>query len=537
LIPQASGARCGFFYGPRFNVVNEEKRNQIYGQISREFSDTLTLGAELGYTHYEVLDNPQSPSFPNLAFPVILPGQAGSPFSVPTVWLGRPLGSDFPSPLAPRANDTWRAVLELDGAFSNRWTWNGAVTYSENERQVTQPDTIRSRLEEGLAGVGGPDGDQTFNVFDSSANSPEMISFMSIDTFLQRTADLAVFDFVTTGDLFEIGHGFVDFAAGAQYRHEGYSEERSEIYTQTIDPSSGEIIPVDLIFLGGGLPIDVDRQSYAIFAEMRLPVTESLEVNLAARYEALDSDDSLNPKLSIRWQATDSLVLRGSVSTAFREPSLIQFHGRETSLQGLQDFNPDGTPKGGVVFVRVNENGNLDLVSEESTNYNVGAIWSPTDSFDLRLDYWRFDYEDVITVDNAQGKIQDDLNGDDIIRVAGDNSQLVGVNVDYINAASVDTHGLDLNAVYAIPTNSMGDFGMQFTATHFLSYEIPTAAGGTRDVAGFFNHDNFARSIPKTKANLSFDWTMGSHSAAVSAFYVDNYATTRTVPPRHKPAN
>ncbi|MFB3078475.1 MAG: TonB-dependent receptor domain-containing protein, partial [Lysobacterales bacterium] len=181
--------------------------------------------------------------------------------------------------------------------------------------------------------------------------------------------------------------------------------------------------------------------------------------------------------------------------------------------------------------VRVNEKGNLNLVPEASTNYNVGAIWSPTDSFDMRLDYWRFEYEDVITVENAQGKIQDDLNGDDIIRVAGDNSQLAGVNVDYINAAKVDTHGLDLNAYYTFSTDTIGDFGVQLSATHFLSYEIPTAAGGVRDVVGFFNHDNFARSIPETKANLSFDWTMGSHSATVSAFYVDSYATTRTVPP------
>ena len=531
LIPQASGTRCGFFYGPRFNIVNEEERDQLYGNISHQFSNDFSLSAELGYTSHKVVDNPQSPSFPNLAFPTILPGQAGSPFGVPVVWLGRPLGSDFPSPPAPRENDTWRAVLELDGAFNDNWTWNGAITYSQNKRDITQPDTIKSRLEDGLAGVGGRNGDETLNVFDSSANSPEMIDYMSVDTFLHRAADLTVIDFVATGDIFELGAGSVGFAAGMQYRDEAYSERRSEIYTQVIDPGTGEIIPVDLIFLGGGLPVDVERRSQALFAEMRLPVTDSLEVKLAARYENLDTDQSLDPKLALRWQATDSLVLRGSVSTAFREPSLAQFHARETSLQGLQDFNPDGTPKGGVVFVRVNATGNLDLVPEESTNYNVGAIWSPTDSFDMRVDYWRFEYEDVITVENAQGKIQDDLNGEDIIRVAGDNSQLAGVNVDYINAAFVDTDGLDLNANFTYLANSMGDFGVRLSATHFLSYEIPAASGGTRDADGFFNHDNFARSLPETKANLSFDWSMDGHSAAAIATYVNSYQTTRTVPP------
>ena len=57
-------------------------------------------------TEIDVNDNPQSPSYPALSYTVpskaILPGQAGNPFGVPVLWLGRPLGSAFPSPNAPR---------------------------------------------------------------------------------------------------------------------------------------------------------------------------------------------------------------------------------------------------------------------------------------------------------------------------------------------------------------------------------------------------------------------------------------------------
>ncbi|MFK7730934.1 MAG: TonB-dependent receptor plug domain-containing protein [Pseudomonadales bacterium] len=529
LIPQASGARCGFFYGPRFNVVNEEERNQLYTNVVHEFANSMTLTAELGYTKHKVVDNPQSPSYPNLSFPVVLPGQAGSPFNVPVVWLGRPLGSDFASPLAPRENETWRAVLELDGAFNDNWSWNGALTYSSNERETIQPDTISSRLRNALAGVGGASGMETFNIFDSTANSAELIDYLSVDTVTNRETELTVFDFVTTGELFNLEAGAVGFAAGVQYRDESYTVSRNEIYTQTIDPVTGATIPVDLIFLGGGFPLDQDRQSYAAFAEMQIPVTENLEMNIAARYEDLETDSSLDPKLSLRWQATEDLVLRGSVSTAFREPSLSQFSALETSLQGIQDFNPDGTPKGGAVFIRVTSAGNPDLTPEESTNYNVGAIWSPTDNFDMRIDYWLFEYEDVITIESAQGKVLSDLNGPDIVRLDGDNSQLVGINANYINAASVDTDGIDIAVNYIYPT-SVGEFGAHFTGTRTLGYEIPAAAGGTQDIAGLFNHDNFARSIPETKANLALDWTNNNHSAAIITYYVDSYETTRAVP-------
>jgi len=529
-IPQASGSRCGFAYGPRFNIVNEEERNQLYGNITYDFSERLSLIAELGYTHHEVVDNPQSPSYPNLAFPLIQPGEAGSPFNVPVVWLGRPLGSDFPSPNAPRENDTLRAVLGLEGTINDYWSWSGSLAYSENEREIYQPDTIKSRLEDALAGVGGQSGKETFNIFDSSANSAALIDFISTTTYNKRNTDLLVADIVATGSVFEMAGGEAGFAFGAQYRDEGYSEKRNAIYTQQIDPDTGDIIPVDLIFLGGGLPVGVDRQSYAVFAELQLPLMESLEVNLAARYENLDTASSIDPKISVRWQASDALVLRASASTAFREPSLAQFYAQETTLQGIQDFNPDGSAKGGVTFIRVNATGNTDLDPEESTNYNLGAIWQAGDNFDMRLDYWRFEYKDVITVENAQGKLQSELNGDDILRVAGDNSQLAGINVNYINAAQVDTDGLDLSANY-LRASGAGEFGIHLTATHFLNYEIPTANGGGQNVAGKFNHDNFARSLPETKANLSADWIFGNHKAVAIVYWVSSYETSRAVPP------
>ena len=148
----------------------------------------------------------------------------------------------------------------------------------------------------------------------------------------------------------------------------------------------------------------------------------------------------------------------------------------------------------------------------------------------MRIDYWLFEYEDVITIESAQGKIINDLNGPDILRLDGDNSQLTGIITNYFNAASVDTDGIDLAMNYYIPS-SAGEFGIHFTGTHTLSYEIPDPSGGTQDVAGLFNHDNFARSIPETKANLSFDWAKDNHSAALIAYYVDSYKTTRAVPP------
>ena len=533
----AGNNRCGFLYGPRFNLVNEESSYQLYGNLTHELRADLKLRAELGWSHHEVKDNPQSPSYPNLGFPVILPGRGGSPFDVPVVWLGRPLGSEAPSALAPRQSDTLRASLDLEGRLRAGWDWYAALTYSGNERKITQPDTIQSRLEAALAGRGGAGGTETFSPFDPSANSPALIDYLSVDTVNNRKTGLMVGDVVFSGDLFEGPAGAVAAAFGAQWRREAYEIDPVGVYRKRLDPATGRPIPVDLIFLGGALPIDEARSAYALFAEASLPLGTSLEVDLALRYEDLDTDSSIDPKIALRWQAGDDLVLRASASSAFREPSLQQIYSQGTSLQGLVDpLNP-----GSAVFVRVDTAGNRNLSPEESINVNLGAIWSPTDDLSLRIDYWRFDYEDVIVAESAQGKLNDDPNGSDVNRLSGAGSQLQGIIVNYINASTVETDGIDLAVDWRLPASRAGQFGAQLTATHFLSYEIPCTgpngrgcvdASGTQDVVGFFNYDTFVRSMPATKVNVSLDWTRGRHRAALLGFYTSGYETTRPVDPR-----
>ena len=525
-VPSLGGQKCGFLYGPRFNLVNEEERTNLYAALTHDMDNGISIRGEIGFAKNEVLDNPQSPSYPALNFPTILPGQAGSPFDGFVRWYGRPLGAEAPSPLAPRNSETLRASLDLSGSLDDgAWDWRASLTYSENDREAYQPDTIASRLTAALAGQGGESGTETFNIFDPSQNSAELIDYISAVTYTNRKTDLLVADLVVSGPWFELDNfGTVNLAYGAQFRNEGYSVNRNDIYTQKPDPITGELQDVDLIFLGGGAPVDVTRDSFAAFAEVSMPLNDSVELNVAARYESLESDSSLDPKVSLRWQATDKLVVRGSMSTAFREPSLVQQYNVGTSLQGLVDPLSGSSS---ALFVRVRSEGSIDLKPETSTNTNLGLVYSPTDNLNLRLDWWQFEYEDVITIENAQGKLDADPNGDAVSRV---NGVLNGMQVSYINAATVDTDGIDVSADWNIPAGDAGDFGVQLAYSRFNSYEIPDGNGGKKDVVGSFNHDNFVRSLPEAKWNLTADWERGNHSAAVVLYHVDSYTTGRAVP-------
>ena len=522
-VPTGGGQLCGFLYGPRFNLVNDEERTNLYASMKRDMANGVTMKAELGFVKNEVFDNPQSPSYPNLAFPTILPGQAGSPFAGPVRWYGRPFGSDSPSPNAPRNSETIRAAIDFTGSFSNDWDWNASLTYSENDREAYQPDTYKSRLEDALAGVGGASGTETFNIFDPSQNSAELKDYLTAITYTNRVTELLVGDLVVSGSWIDMPGGTSSVAYGAQWRSEGYKVNRSDDYIRRPDPVTGNM-GVDLIFLGGGNEVDASRDAIAVFAEANLPMSESIELSVAGRYEALDTDNSLDSKISLRWQMADNLVFRASGSTAFREPSLVQLNNQGTSLQGLVDPNSGSSS---ALFVQVISEGNPTLKPEQSTNTNLGLVWSPSDNLDMRVDYWKFNYKDVITVENAQGKLDADPNGDFVSRVDG---VLNGVGVSFINAAKVNTDGIDVAVDWNIPAGGAGDFGLRLAATQFFKYEIPTA-NGTKDVVGLFNHDNFVRSMPKTKWNLTADWENGNHRLAAVIYDTSSYRTEREVAP------
>src|SRR4029453_4625462 len=68
-----------------------------------------------------------------------------------------------------------------------------------------------------------------------------------------------------------------------------------------------------LLFLGGADNRNLDRDVSAIFAELSLPVTDSFQAQLAARYEDYGGGigSSFDPKLSLRWQLGGSFSLRG----------------------------------------------------------------------------------------------------------------------------------------------------------------------------------------------------------------------------------
>jgi iron complex outermembrane receptor protein len=524
LVPAApSGTRCFFYYGDRFNLVNDEDHTSMYSSVKTTLANGVNFELDIMQTDISVNDNPQSPSYPALSYlgKPVMPGKAGSPFSAPILWLGRALGSAFPSPNAPREYENSRVSLGLNGTLSNGFDWDVHYTVSEQDSYIFQPDTSTSRFDAAVNGTGGASGTESWNLFDPSSNSAALIAYISSGEERNTVADLSVMDVLFTGTT----KNNVDIATGFQWKKEGFEITRND-ESKAVFGADGSITQQsDLIFLGGGLENKDSRDSKAMFVEASKDMSDKLQLKGALRFENLESDQTWNPKFSMRYAMSDDLILRGSYSTSFREASISQLSSSLVALEGLQDFNVDGTRNGGTAFVRVAVANNPSLVPETSDNMNFGAIWTPNDQTSITVDYWDIAYENIITKESAQGKIIANPADPDIKRLSGN---LVGVTTSYINAAKVDASGLDIEATYSFDTE-FGQASVGINTARMLNYEIPNGTGGMRDVVGLFNHDNFARSMPETKSVITAKLNNGDHTFAAFIRMVSEYETTRAL--------
>ena len=374
------GSFCRFLYGERFNIVNDESHQKIYLNFSKE-TESFKHNLHFISSKVDVNDNPQSPSYPALPFLSrnIEPGDGGSPFNVPVVWYGRPLGSEFKSPFSPKEIAQFNLNYSLSFLINQKTSAEISITKSEHSNEHFRPDIIDSRFLAAIKGNGGPDGNQTWNIFDSSQNPQSLIDYVRGAEISSKLADLISIDgiFNTKIKGFNLAYGF-------QLNRENLDIFYDEISRAEFDEDGKLIKTADLFFLGGGKNLSKSRKSNALFAELEKDINENLDISLAARFESMKNESSFDPKVSLKYLVSDSLTIRFSKGTAFSAPSMAQMFSSEINLGSVRDINDS-------VFVRQASTGNPNLKPANSTNSNIGLIFQKN-NLRLSLYLWEIKY-------------------------------------------------------------------------------------------------------------------------------------------------
>lgn len=484
-----------------------------------DIGETSEVFGEFGFSRIRT-ERTDSPSYPVSNATITVPAHnPGNFFGDEVLLFTRPIGVNSERPKILTNSDTWRVVAGIRGDLfgnSNNWTYEFAGFYSANDQFNTDNDELLDRFIAALNGEGGPNGDEYFNPFgsqflsspgDPTYNSPEVFDDFMIQRFRKTAAELTGVDGVLTGNLdsLQLGGGSVGLALGFNFRTESLEGDYDE---PTKTPGMLANHNVEFPFKG-------DRDVSAIFMEALLPFTDTFELTGAVRYEDYGSGvDTFDYKLAALWRPADSLSLRASLGTSFRAPSLFEAFGGLTSNVIVP------APGGGTQVALQVTRGNPAADPEESDNLNVGFTWTPTDSLQFGLDYWSFDYENVLAQLNGLTIFLNDPN-DPRIEYDPITGEVRRIYTSFENLSGLEAEGFDATASFGADT-SVGQFSVDLYASIVTTYDIrPLATDPVIDGVGSRNQSNFASPMPEYRANLTLSWFSGGHSASATYRVID----------------
>ncbi|HEY9132050.1 MAG TPA: TonB-dependent receptor [Dyella sp.] len=306
--------------------------------------------------------------------------------------------------------------------------------------------------------------------------------------------------------------------------------------------------------VGGTTVASGKRSSYAVGAEMRVPVLDSLTVNLSSRFDRYkyggQTPGKGTYKLGLEYRPMDTLLLRGSYATAFRAPDMFYLFSSHSSgyttntdyylcrQAGYNSSTYDSCPQSGLSILGVSE-GNTKLKDITAKTFTYGFVWStPDNSLSWSVDYNAIRISnEVVTLGNDEilsqeancrlgvsenGQTTYDINSPTCQQVIGEvkrNPANAPINPGAIN--EVDTYpinvaneyqtGIQSSLNYHLKAGAAGDFLFGLDYYDELKHTYQEKAGDqTLNYLCCYNSDEF-----KSKVSGTITWNIGKWSTTV----------------------
>ncbi|TAJ68490.1 MAG: TonB-dependent receptor [Phenylobacterium sp.] len=330
-------------------------------------------------------------------------------------------------------NDAYRISGGLKGTIFGGVSYDTALTFMEQKNTSNTNDILVKNLQLALRGFGSQAGAANsctaaetanyttgagnaalgchfFNPFSNAvatsavngaanpyfnsavANDPLVVAGLFGNYTNVLTNQILVADMVFSGETpIELAGGVVAWAVGGQYRYTREIRKYGAFFNADENPCPDRPACNDesgpLQFFGSAVDRDDDANVKAIFGEIQIPLLDNLNVNAAIRFEDYQGGigSTTNPKVAVKWQATDWLAFRGSASTTFRAPG--------PGLTGTGCNN--GVRVLGSAYRAFQSCGNPDLKPEKADTFNVGVIFD-MGGLSATLDYFNFKFKDEI---------------------------------------------------------------------------------------------------------------------------------------------
>ncbi len=428
-------------------------------------------------------------------------------------------------------SDSSRFLLAADGPISADWSYRaGASRATSKSTSVLAGGFFYGKEFADLIKTGVLD---PFSLTQTPAATAALAAVMADGAKLyggKYTLEQA--DATFSGPLARLPGGDVMMAVGADLRREKYQFNGNEtdlatqarIFNAPFD-STNTLAPVK-------------RDVKAVFAEVQVPLTKQLELNLAARYDDYSGFGSTtNPKASLLFKPIEQVALRASYSTGFRVPTFSQlfFGTTESPYSGKDMVDPAKCPTGVVsttpgceaVTPTILTGGKPNLRPEESKQWTAGVVWEPNANFNVSVDYW-----DI----KRDGTVQS-LSLSDLIKnytlfpsnfIYDASGALATIDDRWVNAGQTATQGVDINARVQGRLDD-GRWAVVLDGSYLLKKKsrlIASAPFGKSEVGVFTRGGDLGL---RWKHSLTGTYTRGAWTATLQNLYRSGY-TDRVLP-------
>ncbi|MHC4710329.1 MAG: TonB-dependent receptor, partial [Planctomycetota bacterium] len=574
---------CRYNFADQVSVISAEERAQVFTEFDWEFSDSVKYYAEASFSNNLIMPedggqllatgkatNGGTTILPSHPFNFFIEDPANATDLIyigPEAWdpavhtaatlrsIHRPLGASITNtPLTTRTQreiDYSRVMQGVEIELPGEWYLDVSYMWAKAQRTTADSTGIRSDAYNQLVrdGTWNPFGTRitdptlespkdladTANCFNidlgycAAGNSQTVRDQWNQYSVSTASASEKVVDVIASGELFETGFGTVAAAVGGQFRdveYKSYPDSLSSAGEGGADATSSRV---------------TGRQDVvAFFAEVVVPINDVAEVQLAVRNEDYGQGVSTtDPKFSFEWGVTENIGVRASWGTSFQAPTVRQI-GRATSSAFIDDPASATGPGGSFICNDQNVANNINVVVEgspglspqEAENISAGFIFQ-TDNFRASIDYFNFDYTDLIAAEEGVQAIvnQGCPNGNDGSPLVTDTritrdatGQVREVRSQFVNIGSVETDGIDINADYSMDVGN-GSLILDVGATILNKFDVDGDGDGTKefDGAGSRNQTNSFDTLPEIRANAAATWFTGNHTARLGLNYIDGY--------------
>ena len=564
---------CGFDYSAYADLVPKQTQLSALAKgsvvldrdntVSLEYlSGQNNLSTRIGPTAMFVQGMPNtSPFFPGGAGLAGVPGTPAntSPNFDPT----SPLDYvDWRTTVAGKRETTIesradRWLLDWTGSQGG-WDYSLALLQStSNLRNIFDNGYVNSTaMHAGVTGVPLPSGQMApwLNPFGAqTAAGAAFIQAQQITGVLQRSeGTLRGFKADASSAVYQLPAGALTMALGLEHYKDSVG----------IGSDTARIAEASGSGLEGAIDSSGSRNWTGLFVEFNVPLLKELELNLALRYDDYsDFGSTTNPKASLRWTPTKELLLRGSVNTGFRAPSLYDVVSPpQTTFTAAANLNDPLLCPGGVVDSAAGGNvtrdcgkqfqqkmgGNSQLQPESSTAWSLGLVLQPAASWLMSVDYWNYVVDDSIGIVGEDAIFADPVKyANRIVRCsqvpagqqgqynncgAGSGDPIAYIDNTKFNLGSYETSGIDVAASWRSAGHEFGRFTVGWQGTYVLQYEYQLEPGGAfyNNLGTFFN----GQPISRYRQVLSLGWQQGAWLANLVNRYARGYHDQNAVDPQ-----